>query len=105
GSCRDLAWLFMVTARRLGIATRFVSGYLYSHALPGQPSATHAWAEALLPGTGWKGFDPTIGEVAGSNHIAVAVARLPESVPPVAGKYYGEKRATMDVDVCVSDIS
>lgn len=105
GSCRDLAWLFMVTARKLGIATRFVSGYLYSNALPGQSSSTHAWVESLLPGAGWKGFDPTIGEVAGANHIAVAVARLPQSVPPVAGAFYGGKGSTMDVEVWVSDIS
>ncbi len=105
GSCRDLAWLFMVTARRMGIATRFVSGYLHSNALPGHSGSTHAWVESLLPGTGWKGFDPTTGEVAGSNHIAVAVARLPQSVPPVAGSFYGGKGPKMDVEVWVSDIS
>ncbi len=105
GSCRDLAWLFIATARRLGIATRFVSGYLYSNLLPGHSGSTHAWVEALLPGTGWKGFDPTTGEVAGSNHIAVAVARLPQSVPPVAGAFYGGKGSRMDVAVWVSDIS
>lgn len=105
GSCRDLAWLFMVTARRMGIATRFVSGYLHSNALPSHSGSTHAWVESLLPGTGWKGFDPTTGEVAGSNHIAVAVARLPQSVPPVAGSFYGGKGPKMDVEVWVSDIS
>lgn len=104
GSCRDLAFLFMATARRLGIATRFVSGYLYSSTPPGQSSSTHAWAEALLPGAGWKGFDPTIGEVVGANHIAVAVARLPESVPPVAGRFYGNRGTTMTVDVWVSAV-
>jgi transglutaminase-like putative cysteine protease len=58
GSCRDFATLFIDACRSLGLAARFVSGYLYAPMLtPGQ-GATHAWAEVYLPGAGWKGFDP-----------------------------------------------
>ena len=104
GSCRDFANLFMAAARHLGLAARFVSGYL--HVMPPQSDfgATHAWAEVFLPGAGWKGFDPTLGEMAGAKHIPVAVARLPESVPPVAGSYVGLPGAGMDVGVWVTDL-
>jgi transglutaminase-like putative cysteine protease len=90
GSCRDFAALFMEACRHLGLASRFVSGYLYSTDIDAGTASTHAWAEVYLPGAGWKGFDPTSGEVAGNRHIAVAVARHPESVPPVAGSYIGQ---------------
>ncbi|MCW8893579.1 MAG: transglutaminase family protein, partial [Deltaproteobacteria bacterium] len=81
GSCRDFANLFMEAARQLGLAARFVSGYLHAPPSEIDLGATHAWAEVYLPGAGWKGFDPTIGEIVGTDHIAVAVAMLPESVP------------------------
>lgn len=89
GSCRDFAALFIEACRHLGLASRFVSGYLYSAATEYWNASTHAWAEVYLPGAGWKGFDPTSGEVAGNRHIATAVARHPEAVPPVAGDYVG----------------
>ena len=104
GSCRDSAYLFMEAARRLGFAARFVSGYLHSPPSSANFGATHAWAEVFLPGAGWKGFDPTIGEVVGTNHIAVAVARLPESVPPIAGTFRGPPGARLDVGVWVNAI-
>ena len=102
GSCRDFASLFMEAARHLGLASRFVSGYLHAPPSTINFGATHAWAEVYLPGAGWKGFDPTIGEIAGINHIAVAVARLPESVPPVAGSFVGTPGASLDVGVWVT---
>ena len=89
GSCRDFAALFMEACRHLGLASRFVSGYLYAPATEAGNASTHAWAEVYLPGAGWKGFDPTSGEVTGNRHIATAVARHPEAVPPVAGSYLG----------------
>ena len=89
GSCRDFAALFMEACRHLGLASRFVSGYLYTSDTDTGNASTHAWAEVYLPGAGWKGFDPTSGEVTGNRHIAVAVARHPEAVPPVAGSYLG----------------
>jgi transglutaminase-like putative cysteine protease len=104
GSCRDYAALFIEFARRLGFASRFVSGYLHTQPAASDLGATHAWAEVFLPGAGWKGFDPTIGEIAGIKHIAVAVSRLPELVPPVAGSYVGPAgiAATLDVGVWVT---
>lgn len=89
GSCRDFAALFMETCRYLGLASRFVSGYLFTSDFDTGNGSTHAWAEVYLPGAGWKGFDPTSGDVVGNRHIATAVARHPESVPPVAGSFIG----------------
>ncbi|MDX9989586.1 transglutaminase family protein [Thiothrix unzii] len=102
GSCRDSAYLFMEAARSLGFAARFVSGYLHTQLAPTDLGSTHAWAEVFLPGAGWKGFDPTIGAIVGTDHIAVAVARLPESVPPVAGAFVGPPGATLTVGVWVT---
>ena len=102
GSCRDFALLFMQAARCLGLASRFVSGYLHAPLMSDKIGATHAWAEVYLPGAGWKGFDPTIGKIVGTDHIAVAVARLPESVPPVEGSFIGDYDSSLDVGVWVS---
>ncbi|HET6148919.1 MAG TPA: transglutaminase family protein [Polyangia bacterium] len=104
GSCRDLAAFFMESCRHLGLASRFVTGYNLSYADVGNGS-THAWAEVYLPGPGWKGFDPTAGVVAGSSHIAVAVAHHPETVPPVAGSFLGPRgiRPQMHVTVGVRE--
>jgi len=89
GSCRDYATLFIEACRWLGLASRFVSGYLHAPATEAGNATTHAWVEIYLPGTGWKGFDPTTGEVTGNRHIAVAVARDPETVPPISGSFIG----------------
>jgi len=104
GSCRDVAYLFMVAARRLGFAARFVSGY--SHVIPttGDGGHTHAWAEVFLPGAGWKGFDPSSGAIAGRDHVPVAVARLPGAVPPIAGSFRGFAAAGMEVSVQVQPL-
>ncbi len=106
GSCRDFATLFIDACRLLGLAARFVSGYLYSPSLPWSQGATHAWAEVYLPGVGWKGFDSTTGEVVGNNHIAVAVSRHPEQVPPVSGAFTAVQPQVpvMKVMVQVSEI-
>ena len=97
GSCRDFALLMMEAARRLGIATRFVSGYLYDPALDGGKDggtvgagSTHAWLQAYLPGAGWVPFDPTNNLLGGNQLIRVGVARDPSQAPPVAGSWYGE---------------
>ena len=102
GSCRDFALLFMEAARCLGFASRFVSGYLHAPPSAANYGSTHAWAEVYLPGAGWKGFDPTVGTIAGTDHIAVAVARLPASVPPIAGSFVGPPGSTLHVGVWVT---
>ncbi|MGB5649301.1 MAG: transglutaminase family protein [Sedimenticolaceae bacterium] len=103
GSCRDMATLFLESCRRLGIAARFVSGYVHGPATEVGSAATHAWAEVYLPGAGWKGFDPTNASVVGPDHIPVAVHHDPEAVPPVAGSFTGPKgpppRLTVDVQI------
>jgi transglutaminase-like putative cysteine protease len=103
GSCRDFALLFMEAVKCLGFASRFVSGYLYAPLMSSQVGSTHAWAEVYLPGGGWKGFDPTIGDIVGTDHIPVAVSRLAESVPPISGSYVGFAESKLDVGVWVSE--
>ncbi len=102
GSCRDFALLFMETVKCLGLASRFVSGYLYAPLMSAQIGSTHAWAEVYLPGGGWKGFDPTIGDIAGADHIPVAVSRLADAVAPISGSYAGVADSTLDVGVWVT---
>jgi transglutaminase-like putative cysteine protease len=106
GSCRDFATLFTESCRYLGLAARFVSGYQYSATLLQGQGSTHAWSEVYLPGAGWKGFDSTSGDVVGHNHIAVAVSRHPESVPPVSGSFIAVNAQSplMEVTVHVSYI-
>ncbi len=95
GSCRDFAVFFAAVCRRLGLAARFVSGYLYDPPIDGGPGANrahgsmHAWTEVFLPGAGWKGFDPTNGILCSNYFIPVAVARHPETVNPIQGGYLG----------------
>lgn len=101
GSCRDFAYLFMCAARHLGLATRFVSGYLHMPATEQTFGETHAWAEVYLPGAGWKGFDPTSRVVTGNHHIPAAVAIKPDAVPPVAGHFTGPENASPVLSVKV----
>src|SRR6516225_3582773 len=93
GSCRDFAVLMMEAVRSLGLAARFVSGYLYvpegrtRHRVGG--GATHAWLDVYLPGAGWVEFDPTNGIVGNHDLVRVAVARDPRQAVPISGTWTG----------------
>ena len=89
GSCRDYAVLLIECARTLGIAARFVSGYMFDPANNSTSAGTmHAWAEVFIPGAGWKGLDPTHGIFCHSSHVPVAHAVVAESVNPIQGSFY-----------------
>jgi transglutaminase-like putative cysteine protease len=107
GSCRDFAVLMMEGARSLGIAARFVSGYIFVPNDSGGTGggATHAWIQAYLPGAGWIDFDPTNSIVGNRNLIRVGVAWTPDQVLPLWGTYNGPAEAFegMDVSVTVSE--
>ena len=106
GSCRDFATLMMEAARALGLAARFVTGYLYA---PGRDNeeghlgggATHAWCQIYLPGAGWVEFDPTNGIVGSRDLIRVAVARDARQAIPLHGSYVGATSAFEAMHVSV----
>jgi transglutaminase-like putative cysteine protease len=104
GSCRDFAVLMMDAARSLGIAARFVSGYIFVPNRSGFAGGghTHAWMQAYLPGAGWIDFDPTNSIVGNRNLIRVAVAWDPDQVLPLWGTYSGSKGAFLDMEVTVT---
>ncbi|MBT6404562.1 MAG: transglutaminase family protein [Rhodospirillaceae bacterium] len=109
GTCRDYALFMMEAVRSVGLAARFVSGYLYDPSIDGGTGevtgagATHAWVQVYLPGAGWVEFDPTNGSHGGHNLVPIAVAREPQQAIPVSGSYDGvaEDFLSMYVDVQV----
>ena len=109
GSCRDFALLMMEAVRRLGMAARFVSGYLYDAALDAEgdgsetvgAGVTHAWLQVYLPGAGWVPFDPTNNLVGGPQLIRVGVTRDPAHAAPVSGNWFGRTEAYLGMEVSV----
>lgn len=109
GTCRDYALLMMEGVRSLGIAARFITGYLYDPALDTAADEDtghaypHAWLEVYLPGAGWVEFDPTNGIIGSERLIRVAVGRDPEQAMPIKGTFTGSTdvvvKATVDVQV------
>ncbi|HJQ58626.1 MAG TPA: transglutaminase family protein [Vineibacter sp.] len=110
GTCRDFAYLMMEGARSLGLAARFVSGYIYD---PGRDSvadapavegggATHAWTQIYLPGAGWTHFDPTNALTSDGELIPVAIVREPAQASPVSGSWEGVPSDWLGLEVDVT---
>ena len=104
GTCRDFAVLMMEAARSLGLAARFVSGYLYVPERDDRPvrrggGNTHAWVRVFLPSGGWAEFDPTNGLVGNRDLIRVAVVRDPVQAVPLSGTWDGEAADYLGMEV------
>jgi len=106
GSCRDFALLMIESVRSLGLAARFVSGYLHVPSRDGPEyvggGSTHAWCQVYLPGAGWVEFDPTNGIIGNRDLIRVAVARDPRQAVPLSGTYVGNSEDELGMKVEVS---
>ena len=98
GSCRDYAVVLIELCRHLGLAARFVSGYLHEPPSPEeknpQPAAMHAWTEVYLPGAGWRGLDATRGILCNDAFVPIAHSVVAESVNPIQGSFYSAVPAT-----------
>lgn len=106
GTCRDFALLMIEACRSLGLAARFVTGYIYVPSRDG-PSlrgggATHAWVQVFVPGAGWIEFDPTNGIIGNRDLIRVAVAREPRQAKPLSGSYVGDRSKYLGMTVQVN---
>jgi transglutaminase-like putative cysteine protease len=105
GVCQDFAHIMIALVRNARIPCRYVSGYLYhstENVHPATDGATHAWVEALLPGLGWVGFDPTIDRLASEQHIRTATGRDYADVPPTRGMMKGKAGTQLQVRVRVT---
>lgn len=113
GSCRDMAVLMIALVRQLGLAARFVSGYLYDppsyddgdRIFNRAHGSMHAWLEIYLPGAGWKGFDPTNGILTNHFFIPTAVSSEPSWANPIQGRYYHDEQvgSHMEIDLSIKE--
>nr|WP_321452936.1 transglutaminase family protein [uncultured Carboxylicivirga sp.] len=103
GSCRDLAWMQIQMLRSLGIASRFVSGYLYLNDKTPYYEL-HAWIEVYVPGAGWIGFDPSHGLLAGNYHIPITSSAFFSNAMPVSGTIRGnaKHKLTNQLNITIS---
>lgn len=105
GACRDFALLVIEACRSVGVAARFVSGYLYDPSRDVDPAppggATHAWVQAYLPGAGWIEIDPTHGRVGGAHLVRVAIAHDPATLAPITGTWIGFPGDALGMEVSV----
>lgn len=88
GACRDLALLYVMACRSVGLAARFVSGYQEGDQDMDTPHL-HAWAEVYIPGGGWRGYDPTHGLAVADRHVVLAASHEPSGASPVKGTFRG----------------
>ncbi len=105
GTCRDFAVLMIEAARALGLAARFVSGYVYNPASVDDRLGggnTHAWVRIFLPGSGWVEYDPTNGIVGNVGLVRVAIARDPYQAVPLSGTWTGFPASEQGMEVSVS---
>ena len=112
GVCQDFVHLALIVLRRAQIAARYVSGYLWAAPEDGGADSleleTHAWLEALLPGTDghgepvWVGADPTNSRLAGETHVKIGHGRFYADVPPVKGLYLGGATSELSAAVTMS---
>ena len=102
--CQDFVHVMIALVRNANIPCRYVSGYIYhgGENVPSPEGASHAWVEALLPGVGWVGFDPTTNLLVGEGHIRTAIGRDSADVPPTMGAMKGKADTQLQVRVRVT---
>jgi transglutaminase-like putative cysteine protease len=110
GVCQDFAHLFIAVARAMGVPARYVSGYIHSGPATGGSGsvaapASHAWAEAWVPGMGWVGYDATHPVRTTDHHVRLAVGRDYSDAAPTRGIYVGSAAGRMEVSVRTHEVS